>query len=55
VAGQTEDAEEITVIERRFALVTHRRQKYCQRPAKQSHPGSPMGSQYGTVTGLWSW
>jgi transposase len=26
--GQTEDAEEITVIERRFVLVTHRRQKY---------------------------
>jgi transposase len=28
MAGQTEDAEEITVIERRFVLVKHRRQKY---------------------------
>ena len=28
MAGQTEDAEEITVVERRFALVTHKRQKY---------------------------
>jgi transposase len=28
MAGQTEDAEEITVVERRFVLVTHRRQKY---------------------------
>jgi transposase len=26
--GQTEDAEEITVVERRFVLVTHRRKKY---------------------------
>ena len=26
--GQTEDAEEITVVERRFVLVQHRRQKY---------------------------
>ena len=26
--GQTEDAEEITVVERRFVLVLHRRQKY---------------------------
>jgi transposase len=26
--GQTEDAEEITVVERRFVLVRHRRQKY---------------------------
>ena len=24
----------------------------CQRPPKQSHPGSPMKSQCGTVTGL---
>jgi transposase len=28
MAGQTEDAEEITVVERRFVLVTHKRQKY---------------------------
>lgn len=28
MAGQTEDAEEITVVERRFTLVTHKRQKY---------------------------
>ena len=28
MAGQTEDAEEITVIERRFVLTTHRRKKY---------------------------
>jgi transposase len=28
LAGQTEDAEEITVVERRFVLVRHRRQKY---------------------------
>jgi transposase len=28
MAGQTEDAEEITVVERRFVVVTHRRQKY---------------------------
>jgi transposase len=28
MAGQTEDAEEITVIERHFTLVTHKRQKY---------------------------
>jgi len=28
MAGQTEDAEEITVVERRFVLVTHTRQKY---------------------------
>jgi len=28
MAGQTEDAEEITVIERRFVLVRHRRKKY---------------------------
>jgi transposase len=28
MAGQTEDADEITVIERRFVLVKHRRQKY---------------------------
>jgi transposase len=28
MAGQTEDAEEITVVERQFVLVTHRRQKY---------------------------
>jgi transposase len=26
--GQTEDAEEITVVERRFVLVQHRRKKY---------------------------
>lgn len=26
--GQTEDAEEITVVERRFVIVTHRRKKY---------------------------
>jgi len=28
MAGQTEDAEEITVVERRFVLLKHRRQKY---------------------------
>src|SRR6266545_6326069 len=28
MAGQTEDAEEITVVERQFVLVTHKRQKY---------------------------
>jgi len=28
LAGQTEDAEEITVVERQFVLVRHRRQKY---------------------------
>ena len=28
LTGQTEDAEEITVVERRFVLVQHRRQKY---------------------------
>ena len=28
MAGQTEDADEITVVERRFVLVTHKRQKY---------------------------
>jgi transposase len=28
MSGQTEDAEEITVVERRFVLVTHRRKKY---------------------------
>src|SRR3990167_3173335 len=28
MAGQTEDAEEITVVERHFTLVTHKRQKY---------------------------
>jgi transposase len=28
LAGQTEDAEEITVVERQFVLVQHRRQKY---------------------------
>jgi transposase len=28
MTGQTEDAEEITVIERRFAVLVHRRQKY---------------------------
>jgi transposase len=28
MTGQTEDAEEITVVERRFVLVTHKRQKY---------------------------
>jgi hypothetical protein len=28
MAGQTEDAEEITVVERRFVLVTRKRQKY---------------------------
>ena len=28
MGGQTEDAEEITVVERRFVLVTHKRQKY---------------------------
>src|SRR2546426_985548 len=28
MAGQTEDAEEITLIERHFTLVTHKRQKY---------------------------
>jgi len=28
MAGQTEDADEITVIERRFVLTTHRRKKY---------------------------
>jgi transposase len=28
MAGQSEDAEEITVVERRFVVVTHRRKKY---------------------------
>jgi transposase len=28
MVGQTEDAEEITVVERHFTLVTHKRQKY---------------------------
>jgi transposase len=28
MAGQFEDAEEITVVERRFVVVRHRRQKY---------------------------
>ena len=28
MVGQTEDGEEITVVERRFVLVTHRRKKY---------------------------
>src|SRR3989454_9396709 len=28
MAGQTEDAEEITVVERQFVLVTHKRRKY---------------------------
>jgi len=28
MTGQTEDAEEITVVERRFVLVTHKRKKY---------------------------
>jgi transposase len=28
MAGQTEDAEEITVVERQFVLVTHKRQQY---------------------------
>jgi hypothetical protein len=28
--------------------------KWCQRSAKQSHSGSPIGSQCGAMTGPWS-
>jgi transposase len=49
--GQTEDAEEVTVIERQFVLVTHRRQKYrCRCNASVvTAPGPPKlraGSRY---------
>src|SRR3990170_4143224 len=27
----------------------------CQRSPKQSHGGSPIGSQCGAITGPWSW
>jgi transposase len=43
LTGQTEDAEEITVVERRFVLVQHRRQKYrCRCNAcVATAPGPP--------------
>ena len=43
MAGQTEDADEITVIERRFALVKHRRKKYrCAcNGCVETAPGPP--------------
>jgi len=31
---------------------TFREDFYCQRPPKQSHPGSPIEGQCATVTGL---
>jgi transposase len=55
LAGQTEDAEEITVVERQFVLVRHRQQKYRCRcnGCIATAPGPLRLSTRPDVRGTW--